>query len=446
MRVAERGNVLSTVAGRVFGIGSFALSTILIGVTLDLRASGTVLYIQAISATLAVVTSFGEERYATLLFARSTSNTWRATCRYWTRTSVWRRVGKGIAVALAVAALCSWFCTPVSTLPRGLAFASVGMLSAALGIQRILAEALRAGGHVVHANLGTGRAGGVVTQSVFALLLLRDFLVDGRGALSLETALIFLLAASFIGIVHVAFVFWRLGAKNQAPVDEAELRAIQHSPIETLLASGSGALFSQSDMLLAGLVLGPVPLGVYGLARRIGVLVNTPGYVANLVVVRRIATLAGTNSSKELSHVLPQVSAAATIVSLLSSLPLVLAPSWLYEFLVPADQVQSARYVLASLALGQVLNVASGSCGTVLLLTGRQRPMIRAALIGMAGISLVAVLSSITGSLVMFALGATAATALYFGSLAYSARVSAGVTTDILGVRRKPFVASEALA
>ena len=433
----ERANLTSTVVGRVLGIGSFALSTLLIGVTLGIDAAGAVLFVQAMCGTLAVLVAYGEERYVTLLFARSDDERWRSTIAFWLGTRPWRRISVGGAATFVIVVLWLQVPTPLADVETWVAVTLAVSISVMLGIQRILAEALRAGGQAVHANLGTGRAGGVVTQCIFVLLLSASLLIEGREMLSLERGLLMLSFASLVGLGHVLIVFAWVGRSLSGSVDRDTLAAIEHSPTQTLLASGSGVLFSQMDMLIAGSILGPTPLGIYGLARRIGVIINTPGYVANLFVVRRIAGSTGDEQAAELSRFLPVVSAVASAASVVGSVGLVLAPSGFYRLLVPSGEVQQARYVLAALALGQVLNVASGSCGTVLLLFGRQRAMLIAAIGGIACIGITALVVSRSGSAFALALGTTAATAIYFGYLAYVSRTAAGITTDALGVMRR---------
>jgi len=436
--MSERSGLVSTVAGRVLGIGSFTTSTALIGASLRLDDAGALLYVQALCTTLALFMVYGEDRFATLIFSSARRETWRGTAKFWLQTRPWQRFGKGALLTVVSAVAFVLIGAPLSELPLWQGLGIVGAISACFGLQRVLSEILRAGGYAFQANLGTGRAGGVVTQSVFSLLLFLNFLAEGRAGLSLGGALVMLLGSVIAGVVHLAIVFVGLGTGDQVAPDEELLSRITHSPGETLLASGAGGLFSQLDMLLAGLVLGPTALGVYGLARRVGVLINTPGYVANLVVTRRIAKASTSQeeNSDELARFLPAVAAAATALAFVGSMALVFAPTRLYDLLIPVEQVPGWRYVLAALALGQVINVASGSCGTVLLLSGYQRPMLAAAAAGIAGIVVAALVVSASGSATAFAIGTTAATALYFGLLAVSARRSAGIVTDIFGLGR----------
>ena len=166
-------------------------------------------------------------------------------------------------------------------------------------------------------------------------------------------------------------------------------------------------LVASVDMWVVGAWLGNTDAGLYGTILRIAMLLGALLTVINAVLPTLVAGLFEEQKLKELEHLLRRTACASGLCALCAFLGLVLLGAPMLR-LVFGPAFEAGYLVMIFLALGQLLNIGSGSPGWVLQMTGNQAVL--------AKITLVTLVVNITLNLLFvgpFGLeGVAAATAL----------------------------------
>ncbi len=415
-----------TTVGRLGGIAAFALVTVALGASLDLEDLGVVLFAQTAALFAATLSAAGEHRIATLLFADTTAAQRPAAARAWRASGRNRRSTIGGAAAVALIVALSVAPTPLDGL-SSMAIAALVVTALALGWQLVLIEALRAGGNVRDANLATGRSGGLVTQATFLVLLGAAAVASGSGTRTIETIIVLNAAATLVGLTHLA-VAYRFLVAGPATTEFTPPDGAFDRPAATVASQLVSTAFLQADMLLAGVFLPAAPLGVYGIARRVAVLLLTPLQILNLAAAPEIARQLQRNTTATLSRLLTRYAAIALGASAITLVIALVAPDAVWRLLAD-DDPDAARTVLAILAAGNLVNVATGACGSVLVLAGHQAEVARQGLIALAVLALALVVAGLSRSAPWMAAASSAAVAARFVWLAHTVEKRTGVAT-----------------
>jgi O-antigen/teichoic acid export membrane protein len=131
-------------------------------------------------------------------------------------------------------------------------------------------------------------------------------------------------------------------------------------------------LSTQADLWIAGAYCPAAEVPLYGAAQRLTIALSLPLVMANQSVVARIAALHALGRKAELERV-SRTGAALAAIPTLAALGVLLC--WPRGVLGAAfgDHYAAAAVPAAILALGQLVNVWSGTCGLTLAMTGHHR-------------------------------------------------------------------------
>jgi O-antigen/teichoic acid export membrane protein len=185
-----------------------------------------------------------------------------------------------------------------------------------------------------------------------------------------------------VAATGVAFVVgaWLLQRNLPAPVRSAppayEGALWARSAVPILLFSGAGVIFAQADILILGSLKGSAVVGLYGVADKSAELLSFVLVAQNAAFASTAATL---YAQKDLSG-LQRLTSRIGRVTLLVTLPLgVVFIGFGHWFLVRFYGVafRPAVPALAVLSIGQMVNVASGLNGMLLIMTGHERDVFR---------------------------------------------------------------------
>lgn len=127
------------------------------------------------------------------------------------------------------------------------------------------------------------------------------------------------------------------------------------------------------DTFLLGVWLNSESVGIYGVARRISVLVSFILIVINSIVAPKFAALYSEGKLEELNNLVRQSSILNTVLSAPFLLILIFVPNKV--LLIFGEEFSAGGLVLSILALGQFVNAASGSVGYLLVMTGHEKLM-----------------------------------------------------------------------
>lgn len=135
-------------------------------------------------------------------------------------------------------------------------------------------------------------------------------------------------------------------------------------------------LLVQSDLLLVNAFAGDAARGDYAAASRLVTVVATSLGLVNLVVPPFIADLWVRGERARLERILRNAATLAGIPAIALLLAFVLFGGPMLA-LFTTDAFRTGAGVLAVLAIGKLVNVLTGSCGMVLLMTGHHRAQMR---------------------------------------------------------------------
>ncbi|MCA9246796.1 MAG: lipopolysaccharide biosynthesis protein [Planctomycetales bacterium] len=294
-----------------------------------------------------------------------------------------QRTGKLAAVSIVVVAVAVVFgmaawgerWLPISV---GLPLASlIGILVLLVAAQQLLAEALRGFHEMRLSNLLAGQNGGPLANLVFLGMLLAPALL--AAPITLE-AILLLNAVALLSVMPAAAWVMRKQIRAQLAGASDIANATQYYAYRDLLDVGLPAmgvqvlafLTSQCDIWIAAGAFSGNDLALFGAARRIILLLGIALLLANRAVVSSIPYLHVQGRRDELQRMLQGAAALVALPTVAGLLVLLLAPQSVLGLLF-GDFYREASTVLVVLAVGQIVNVWTGTCGLTLSMTGHDR-------------------------------------------------------------------------
>lgn len=244
-------------------------------------------------------------------------------------------------------------------------------------------------------------------------------------------AAVALLAASVL-TAAIGAAHWRAEPLSKWRGEGAPVRASE------LLGSGVPLLWvtlmnmtpTFVPTLLLGHWAGTGDLGVYSIAQRIAFLPGLLLIAVTSIVAPMFAGFYQRGDMASLERVARGAAALTSVVALPFIAVLVFFPGPLLS--IVGEEFRAGAAVLAMLAVGQYINVATGSVGNVLMMTGKEK-VIRNITVGAAAVNVVLCLLLIPA---FGMLGAAVATAIAMGG---QNLVAAAAVSRTLGISTLPF-------
>lgn len=280
------------------------------------------------------------------------------------RTGVRLVLLASIALSLGLALLAPWlaeqvFAKPGLTMPlRWLA-----MAIPPLAVAFVYAELLKAMEQIARSQLVQ-----VVLLPVLAILV---FLGLGPGWGPVAASWAYGLAALLAAIVGA--LFWRRAVAGRGRAVDVPARIMLDASLPLMWVQLLTQAISWADILILGMFRPAAEVGMYAVAARTAMLTSFIILAVNNVIGPRFATLYHRGDLAGLA----QLAVRSTRLTLLIAMPMlalfVLAPQWVLALF--GRDFAAAGAVLAILAAGQFINVATGSVGQVLIMTGHGRTL-----------------------------------------------------------------------
>lgn len=252
--------------------------------------------------------------------------------------------------------------------PQGIATAGLsGVLVLMAGYQKVSANFLRGLGHVRAATLITGRSGGALVAVVQALsVLLVAWLTPGWGLAGVLGST----AAGYV--LPLAWAWWllrrswpKISGLNRTWQD---LRSAVKRDWRFAVSQSGGFVNAHMELWLAGALLSAGATSLFAAGQRLSYLLLIPSTSMQIVFSPALARLAKTDDRPRLELLVRTAATAASAVSGLLWLPMVLAPG-LVLTLVFGVSFEAAAPVLVLLATGYLMNAVSGLSATTLSMT-----------------------------------------------------------------------------
>jgi O-antigen/teichoic acid export membrane protein len=204
------------------------------------------------------------------------------------------------------------------------------------------------------------------------LLIVTSTLYSWRGSLTAVEALWSNLAAA-VGGVLVGSLLIRASlpkpVRSASPVSEA--RAWTRTSWPLWLVAGMRFLMNQTDILLLGILVDTTTAGIYGVASRLARLVTFGLSAANSISAPLISELHSRGDVDALQRMVTFTCRGTTLWSLLFAGAVIVFSSPLLALY--GQEFRAGAPVLLVLAVGQIVNGATGPVGFLLNMTGHER-------------------------------------------------------------------------
>lgn len=223
------------------------------------------------------------------------------------------------------------------------------------------------------------RIWGHAAQAVYLEVPLRE----GSAALYALTAIAFGLqfaapgftALYVCGVLTSYFALRVFGSRSAIVPSNEQATAVESKAWWSLAAAAFAAiaanqLLRRVDVLIVGSVVGLADSGAYSAASRIADVLQLPLVAANVVVAPKIAELYALGKMNELKILAQQVTAIAFGLCCVMALPLLIFPESV--LVIFGKRFTDVGTVLRLLALGQLVNAATGCAGLLLTMTGAE--------------------------------------------------------------------------
>jgi len=397
-------------------VGSFALNLVNVATTLGtmvllariMGASefGTYSFVVATATLLGIPSILGVDRLLTRDIAVHTSRAAFGLARGLFRRAQQLVLAISLAIGLTAAAA-AWIAAGGEVSASLVAFWLAAAALPFLAVGRIVQGGLMGLHHIL-----LGQSAEYVLRPTVLLALTVGYAIAGA-TLAAPTAVLF--QGLSLGVACAVSVAW-LRARTPKDVRDAapvyETRRWVLTAVSLGLLSGAAVLNSQIGVALLGAISGAESAGLYAVAQRGALLIAFPLSAVTTAIGPTAARLWASGERDRLQR-LVTLSARAV---LLTAMPLVVGYVVLGRALLTAlfgPDFADADVALAILALGQLVNVATGTVATLLIMTGYQR---KAAL----GIS-VGALVNVAGAVTLIpALGTAGAALAAAGGIALS--------------------------
>jgi O-antigen/teichoic acid export membrane protein len=216
---------------------------------------------------------------------------------------------------------------------------------------------------------------GTFAQSVVPpfLLLTGGVFLWFLGAATLHAVIVIYLIGAFVAVIH-AIIRWNLRLpgiwRAQGSFDTRRLLA---TSIPLLLVTSMNLVMGWTDILVLGIWADAREVGIYGVSMRIALLAPFVLGAINIVVAPQFAALHAAGNTVALQRLAQQSAFWTIVVATPAILVLTLVPELVLQLFGP--QFKEGTLPLRILALGQFVNLATGSVGTLLLMTGHEKVM-----------------------------------------------------------------------
>ena len=154
---------------------------------------------------------------------------------------------------------------------------------------------------------------------------------------------------------------------------EFNTRVLLRTSLPLLWVASMYLVMSWTDILVLGAWTDSATVGVYGVATRVATLTAFILIAVNSVVAPQFAALYAQGSHNALARLAQRSTGWAFLAALPIILSLLLFPDWVLQFF--GNKFLDGAAVLRILSFGQLVSVALGAVGYLLIMTGHERLM-----------------------------------------------------------------------
>jgi O-antigen/teichoic acid export membrane protein len=225
----------------------------------------------------------------------------------------------------------------------------------------------------------------VVLGSIPERLILPVLLLVSLVAIDLSHLRLAASTAMALNVAATSIAFgvgtWLLRRNLPSPIRDVEPEYQRarwaRSAWPILLFSGAGIVFAQADILILGSLKGPGVVGLYGVADKSAELLSFVLVAQNAAFASTAASLYAAQDLAELQRLTTRIVRLTVLITLPLAILFIGFGGWFLSRFYGAAYLP-ARGPLAILGMGQMINVATGLNGMLLIMTGNERALLKA--------------------------------------------------------------------
>jgi O-antigen/teichoic acid export membrane protein len=230
--------------------------------------------------------------------------------------------------------------------------------------RNLLAQTFRGLSDFRHATLFEGLLEGLA----YMLLLGGLYALYGTGSLQQ----IFILAIAACGFAtFTAAITLRRQLRSFPATDHAPLNAVFSTAWPLWVSGITLFVLGKADLWILGMFRNLDEVGIYGAVSRLATFITFTLLIANAVIPPMIAEMNARGSRQTMEKTLRSVATLSTLPALAALIIFIAWPGPLLEVLY-GEFYRNGSTVLIILGSGHLVNVACGSCGYALMMTGHQ--------------------------------------------------------------------------
>lgn len=269
---------------------------------------------------------------------------------------------------------------------------------------------------------------------LFIGLALGAFALVGPGLMGSGIIALHVASAAFALAVAMGLLAMRTPQPIGSSEPRYDTRAWMMNAVSLALLSEATVINAQAGTVLLGAMVGPAEAGLFSVAYRGANLITFAQLAVNAALSPTVARLWAQGEVNQLQRAVTGSARAVLIFSLPFGFAFIIFGTQILAVLF-GQEFAAANGALAILSVGQLVNAASGSVATLLVMTGHERH----AAVGVLGAAIVNVLLTAilipTFSVEGAAIGTTASMILWNISLAVTARRRIGIDSTAMGAR-----------
>ncbi|MFQ5822880.1 MAG: flippase [bacterium] len=180
--------------------------------------------------------------------------------------------------------------------------------------------------------------------------------------------------ASTILILLFSIFLWRRATPQlKGLTGHFDLRLLIKTSLPLFWVTFMSLVMNMTDTILLGIWTDSKIVGIYGAAFRTAMLTNFILFAFNSIIAPKFAALYGQRDLPALSNLARNAAKLMTFLAAPVLLLFILVPTWVLGLYGP--EFTTGATVLTILAIGQFINVATGSVGYLLMMTGHEKLM-----------------------------------------------------------------------
>lgn len=347
-----------------------------VAITRQLGAQGAGLYFLSLTiiTLVALLGRMGTDNSVTRYVAENASVQAWAAVKGVVRHAVWITLGVSLLLSALIFVLADWGAAVVFSEP-GLAepLRYMALAIVPFAWMTVQAKALQGLKNVRDSMLIQSVLVPLVAGAL-VLLLAPEFGVNGA-------------AMAYVAGASVALIYgvfrWRAAMAGQKQVAPSfAVRDLMRSSTPLLGAMLIQQLTQALPVLLLGVWASSSEVGLFGAANRAAMLVGLVLIAANSIIAPKMAALYRQGEMESLGRMTRHSALLLTLMALPAIGLFLLAPQWVMSLF--GREFTDAWLMLVVMALGQLVNVMTGSVGFLLMMTGREKSYLGANLAALA--------------------------------------------------------------